>query len=56
MLDIGNPYGRPYRKGSTLIFRLPKNLMQYRDKIEKEVKKHIVADNIAKFIYDKEES
>ena len=27
-----------------------------RDKIEKEVKKHIVADNIAKFIYDKEES
>ena len=56
MLDIGNPYGRPYRKGSTLIFRLPKNLMQYRDKIEKEVKKHIEADNIAKFIYDKEES
>lgn len=55
MLDIGNPYGRPYRKGSTLIFRLPKNLIQYKDKIEEEVKKHIVADNIVKFIYDKEE-
>lgn len=54
LLDIGNPYGRPYRKGSTLIFRLPTQLEQYKDKIESEVEKHIIASDVPVFIYDKE--
>lgn len=54
LLDIGNPYGRPYRKGSTLIFRLPKQLEEHKDKLEKEVEKHIIASDVPIFIYDKE--
>lgn len=54
LLDIGNPYGRPYRKGSTLIFRLPKQLEEHKDKLEKEIEKHIIASDIPIFVYDKE--
>lgn len=41
LIDIGNPYGRPYRIGSTMIIKLPKKCEQYESIIYKEINKHI---------------
>lgn len=51
MLDIGNPYGRPYRIGSTLIIKIPKKYEEYNDRIQSEVKKHISAGDYPVFVY-----
>lgn len=43
--DIGNIYGRPYRKGSTLIITLPGYLKPHKDFIMNIVKQYMVADD-----------
>lgn len=52
MIDIGHPYGRPYRIGGTTIIKLPSSLKVYRDKIEPEVKKHIAGGDYPIFVYE----
>lgn len=43
--DIGNIYGRPYRKGGTLIITLPAYLKPHKDFIMEIVKQYMVADD-----------
>ena len=43
--DIGNIYGRPYRKGSSLIITLPGYLKPHKDFIMNIVKQYMVADD-----------
>ena len=54
MLDIGGIEGRPLRRGGTLIFRLPIILKEHREKIEQEIKKHIVAGTEAILVFDQQ--
>ena len=51
MMDIGNPKGRPYRIGSSLIITLPKKAKPFHDHIKKEVEKHIAAGDYPIFLY-----
>lgn len=53
MLDIGHIFGRPYRKGATLIIRLPIRLQSYEDRIKKEIDKHIAAGDEYIIIFEK---
>lgn len=52
MIDIGNLYGRPYRIGSALIIKLPKNCKQYHDLIIHEVNKHITSGDYPIILYE----
>ena len=52
MLDIGHPFGRPYRLGSTLIIRLPKIAEVYKDRISKELDKHISAGDEYTLVFE----
>lgn len=42
--DIGHIFGRPYRKGGTLIITLPKKLEPYKQIIEDTIKQYSVAE------------
>ena len=42
--DIGHIYGRPYRKGGTIIITLPKHLEQHKDLIMATIKQYCVAE------------
>lgn len=42
--DIGHIFGRPYRKGASLIITLPKKLEQHKQIIEDTVKQYCVAE------------
>ena len=52
LLDIGGIEGRPLRRGSTLIIRMPTTLSKYRENIEQEINKHIVAGTEAVIVFD----
>lgn len=55
MLDISSLYGRPYREGSTMIFKMPRSLEKHKDKIEQAIKKHIVASDTPVLFFNEEE-
>jgi hypothetical protein len=55
LLDIGHILGRPYRKSSTLIFKLPIKLQPYEDIILKAIKKHMVAEELPIIIFEEKE-
>lgn len=52
--DIGHIYGRPYRKGGTLIITLPKRLKQHEDIIKNVVKQYSVAENYPIIIFEED--
>ena len=51
LIDIGHAKGRPYRAGGCTVITLEKNLEQYKDQIEKEVKKHTVGGDLPIIIF-----
>ena len=51
LIDIGNPYGRPYRVGSTMVITLPKKCEEYDVYIKKEIDKHISSGEYPVIIY-----
>ena len=52
MLDIGNLYGRAYRVGTTLIFKLPKRLKPYAERIRDAIERHKNASDLAIISYE----
>lgn len=52
LMDIGNPYGRPYRIGSTMIIRLPEECKQYESLLYKEINKHISSGEYPIIVYE----
>ena len=52
--DIGNIYGRPYRKGGALIITLPKYLEEYKDIVMNIVKQYMLADDYPIIIFEEE--
>ena len=50
--DIGNIYGRPYRKGGSLIITLPKYMEEYKDMIMSIVKQYMLADDYPIIIFE----
>lgn len=42
--DIGHIYGRPYRKGGTMVITLPKRLEKHKDIIEATIKQYCAAE------------
>lgn len=52
--DIGHIFGRPYRKGGTLIVRLPKSLEKYKERIEESIKRYCVAEEYPIVIFEEE--
>jgi hypothetical protein len=52
LLDIGHIFGRPYRKGGTLIITLPKKLEQHEALIEQAIKKHMIAEDLPILIFE----
>ncbi len=51
LIDIGHIKGRPYRVGGCTVITLEKHLEQYKDQIEKEVKKHTVGGDLPIIIF-----
>lgn len=49
--DIGHVFGRPYRKGATLIISLPKKLEPYKQIIEDTIKQYSVAEEYSIVIF-----
>lgn len=52
LLDIGLLRGRAYRKGGTLIFRLPKRLKSYDTIIQETIKQHLIAERYILISYE----
>ena len=52
--DIGNPAGRPYRKGAAVVVKLPRECEQYKDIIAKSVQKHQSATDEIVFVIDED--
>ena len=52
--DIGHIFGRPYRKGGTLIITLPSKLKEYKDTIEETVKQYCVAEEYPIILFEEE--
>lgn len=52
--DIGNIYGRPYRKGSTLIITLPKKYEDKKDFIMSLIRKYMIADDYPILLFEEE--
>lgn len=52
--DIGNIYGRQYRKGGALIITLPKYLEEYKDLVMNIVKQYMLADDYPIIIFEEE--
>ena len=52
--DIGNIYGRPYRKGGSLIITLPKYLEKYKDEVMSIVKQYMLADDYPIILFEEE--
>lgn len=53
-LDIGHVHGRPYRKGGAVIFTLPKKLELYKDRIERVIKEHCLAEDYPIILFEEE--
>lgn len=51
ILDIGSIYGVSYRRGGSIIVRIPVELKKYHDRIKHAIDKHIAADAHAFIIY-----
>jgi len=51
LLDIGHIYGRPYRKGGTLVIKMPKKYKQYHELILETIKKHMIAEDFPVILY-----
>lgn len=51
MLDIGNSFGRPIRKGGSTIITLPKSMEKYDARIRETIEQHKVADRYYYIIY-----
>jgi hypothetical protein len=49
--DIGNIYGRPYRKAGTLIITLPKSLEDHKDTVMSIVKQYMLAEDYPIIIF-----
>lgn len=49
--DIGHIYGRPYRKGGSIIITLPKKLEQHKEMIMETVKQYCVAEEYPIIIF-----
>lgn len=54
LIDIGNTYGRPYRKGSTMIIRLPEKCKEYDDVVKDAIMQHIASGEYPVVIYEKQ--
>lgn len=54
MLDIGHIFGRPYRVGSSLVIRLPIKFQNYKERIAKELDKHIAAGDEYVLVFEKQ--
>lgn len=52
--DIGHIYGRPYRKGGSLIITLPKKLKPFKDRIEETVKQYCIAEEYPIILFEEE--
>lgn len=52
--DIGHMFGRPYRKGGSLIVTLPKKLKPFKDRIEETVKQYCVAEEYPIILFEEE--
>ena len=52
LLDIGLLRGRAYRKGGTLIFRLPKRLKPYDTIIQQTIQQHLIAERYVLISYE----
>lgn len=52
MVDIGHVDGRPYRRGSTMIIRLPKSLKEQEEKIRFALKQHIAAGTYPVLLFE----
>lgn len=52
--DIGHIFGRPYRKGGSLIITLPKKLKPFKDRIEETVKQYCVAEEYPIILFEEE--
>ena len=52
MIDEGNILGRPYRLGSTLIIKVPKHYIAYKDLIQQELDKNISSGEIPVLIFE----
>lgn len=51
ILDIGSINGISYRRGGSLVIKVPSELKKYHDRIQKAIDKHIAADAYAFIIY-----
>lgn len=52
MIDIGHPYGRPYRVGSTIVIKLPAAYKNHEDIIMAEIKKHVCAGDYPILVFN----
>lgn len=52
--DIGHIYGRPYRKGGSIIITLPKKLEPHKDMIMETVKQYCIAEEYPIIIFKEE--
>lgn len=52
--DIGNLYGRPYRRGGTLIITLPAYLKEHRDFIMEIIKQYMISDDYPVLLFKEE--
>ena len=52
MIDEGNILGRPYRLGSTLIVKVPKHYIAYKNLIQQELDKNISSGEIPVLIFE----
>jgi hypothetical protein len=54
LLDIGNIYGKSYRKAGTIVITLPKRLEQYKDLILKAINKHRAGEEYPIILFEEE--
>ena len=52
--DIGHIYGRPYRKGGSMVITLPKRFEKHKDIIEQTVKQYCAAEEYPIILFREE--
>lgn len=56
LLDIGYVKGSPYRKSGAIVFTFPERLKDYKEEIEKAIRKYMVAEKYPIIIFEKGEA